>query len=68
VDVRRGEQSLCVEEDVVIYDLNAGNITYVIGSTEKRNLPKFTYEVDFAAALGYLSLRLQPVSLTRWSI
>jgi hypothetical protein len=24
VDVRRGEQFLCVEEDVVIYDLNAG--------------------------------------------
>ena len=29
VDVRRGEQFLCVEDNVVIYDLNAGNITRV---------------------------------------
>ena len=29
VDVRWGEQFLCVEDDVVIYDLNAGDITRV---------------------------------------
>ena len=29
VSVRRGEQFLCVEDDVVIYDLNAGDITRV---------------------------------------
>ena len=29
MDVRWGEQLLCIEDDVVIYDLNAGDITRV---------------------------------------
>jgi hypothetical protein len=54
VDVRRGEQFLCVEEDVVIYDLNAGNITRV------NKVGQFDMEASVSTSAGFVDRWFAP--------